>query len=93
MGSSADSFAEFLDEVRDTVLEAFAHDDVPFDRLVERPAAGARPEPHTAVQAAVALQQPICPAPTSASCGRRDRPAAPSRPVRPRRRVLAERQG
>jgi non-ribosomal peptide synthetase component F len=28
-------FTAFLDQVRATVLEAFAHDDVPFDQLVE----------------------------------------------------------
>ena len=29
-------FGELLSEVRETVLEAFAHDDAPFDRVVER---------------------------------------------------------
>ncbi|MGH4020308.1 MAG: amino acid adenylation domain-containing protein, partial [Pseudonocardiaceae bacterium] len=31
----ARTFGEFVAEVRETVLEAFAHDEVPFDRLVE----------------------------------------------------------
>ncbi|ROP36112.1 non-ribosomal peptide synthase protein (TIGR01720 family)/amino acid adenylation domain-containing protein [Saccharothrix texasensis] len=56
-------FTAFLDQVRDTALEAFAHDDVPFDRVVE----AVRPDPDPGrtplVQAVVALQQPLLPGP------------------------------
>ncbi|MEU5692152.1 amino acid adenylation domain-containing protein [Actinosynnema sp. NPDC020468] len=52
-------FTAFLDQVRATTLEAFAHDDVPFDRIV----ADLRPAPDPSrtplVQAAVAVQQPL----------------------------------
>ncbi|WP_267938918.1 non-ribosomal peptide synthetase [Saccharothrix sp. S26] len=52
-------FTAFLDQVRDTALEAFAHDDVPFDRVVEE----VRPDPDPSrtplVQAVVALHQPL----------------------------------
>jgi amino acid adenylation domain-containing protein/non-ribosomal peptide synthase protein (TIGR01720 family) len=52
-------FTAFLDQVRDTALEAFAHDDVPFDRVVE----AVRPDPDPSrtplVQAVVALHQPL----------------------------------
>ncbi|MFE9746689.1 amino acid adenylation domain-containing protein [Saccharothrix saharensis] len=52
-------FTAFLDQVRDTALEAFAHDDVPFDRVVEE----LRPDPDPSrtplVQAVVALHQPL----------------------------------
>ncbi|WP_367127293.1 amino acid adenylation domain-containing protein [Saccharothrix sp. HUAS TT1] len=52
-------FTAFLDHVRDTALEAYAHDDVPFDRVVEQ----LRPDPDPSrtplVQAVVALQQPL----------------------------------
>ncbi|MFD1148976.1 amino acid adenylation domain-containing protein [Saccharothrix hoggarensis] len=52
-------FTAFLDQVRDTALGAFAHDDVPFDRVVEH----LRPEPDPSrtplVQAVVALHQPL----------------------------------
>ncbi|PSL55728.1 non-ribosomal peptide synthase protein (TIGR01720 family)/amino acid adenylation domain-containing protein [Saccharothrix carnea] len=52
-------FTSFLDQVRDTALEAFAHDDVPFDRVVEE----VRPDPDPSrtplVQAVVALHQPL----------------------------------
>ncbi|RKT55883.1 non-ribosomal peptide synthase protein (TIGR01720 family)/amino acid adenylation domain-containing protein [Saccharothrix australiensis] len=52
-------FTGFLDHVRDTVLEAFAHDDVPFDRVVA--AVGADPDPSRTplVQAVVALHPPL----------------------------------
>ncbi|MER5267683.1 amino acid adenylation domain-containing protein [Actinosynnema sp. NPDC002837] len=54
-------FTAFLDQVRDTALEAFAHDDVPFDRVVEE----VRPDPDPSrtplVQAVVALHQPLLP--------------------------------
>ncbi|GHF24625.1 hypothetical protein GCM10010218_01480 [Streptomyces mashuensis] len=50
------SFTALLDQVKDTVLDAFAHEDVPFDRLVEALA----PERDTSrtplVQAMVVLQ-------------------------------------
>ncbi|WP_033442423.1 non-ribosomal peptide synthetase [Saccharothrix sp. NRRL B-16314] len=52
-------FTGFLDQVRDTTLEAFTHDDVPFDRVVE----AVRPDPDPSrtplVQAMVALHQPL----------------------------------
>ncbi|WP_407690800.1 amino acid adenylation domain-containing protein [Saccharothrix syringae] len=52
-------FTAFLDQVRGTALEAFAHDDVPFDRVVEE----LRPDPDPSrtplVQAVVALHQPL----------------------------------
>ncbi|WP_285742219.1 non-ribosomal peptide synthetase [Lentzea sp. NBRC 105346] len=52
-------FTEFLDRVRDTVLEAFAHDDVPFDRLVEAGNIDRDPSRTPLIQAAIALQQPL----------------------------------
>jgi non-ribosomal peptide synthetase component F len=33
---SSRRFSEFLSEIRETALEAFAHDDAPFDRVVEQ---------------------------------------------------------
>ncbi|NUT51344.1 MAG: amino acid adenylation domain-containing protein, partial [Saccharothrix sp.] len=52
-------FTAFLDQVRGTTLEAFAHDDVPFDKVV----AEVRPDPDPSrtplVQAVVALHQPL----------------------------------
>ncbi|MGM1060724.1 amino acid adenylation domain-containing protein [Saccharothrix sp. Mg75] len=52
-------FTSFLDRVRDTALAAFAHDDVPFDRVVE----ALRPDPDPSrtplVQTVVALHQPL----------------------------------
>ncbi|SDM61226.1 non-ribosomal peptide synthetase [Allokutzneria albata] len=52
-------FPEFLAEVRETVLEAFAHDEVPFDRLVEHLQPERDPSRTPLVQAMVALQQPL----------------------------------
>ncbi len=55
------SFGDFLAAVRETVLEAFAHDEVPFDRLTEE----LRPERDLSrtplVQAMVVLQQEMVP--------------------------------
>ncbi|MGB8255052.1 MAG: amino acid adenylation domain-containing protein, partial [Pseudonocardiaceae bacterium] len=50
-------FGEFLAAVRETVLEAFAHDEVPFDRLVEELRAERDPSRTPLVQAMVVLQQ------------------------------------
>nr|WP_112264136.1 non-ribosomal peptide synthetase [Lentzea terrae] len=52
-------FTTYLDQVRDTVLEAFAHDDVPFDQLVEELRPDRDPSRTPLVQAVVALQQPL----------------------------------
>ncbi|HEX3792177.1 MAG TPA: non-ribosomal peptide synthase/polyketide synthase, partial [Pseudonocardiaceae bacterium] len=51
------TFAEFLAAVRETVLAAFAHGDVPFDRLVEELAPDRDPGRTPLVQALVVLQQ------------------------------------
>ncbi len=51
-----DPFSEFLDQVRETVLEAFAHDEVPFDRLVEELQPQRDPSRTPLVQAMVVLQ-------------------------------------
>ncbi|MFI7465078.1 amino acid adenylation domain-containing protein [Nonomuraea sp. NPDC049646] len=50
------TFAEFLDAVRETVLNAFANRDVPFDRLVRELDAERDPSRTPLVQAMVALQ-------------------------------------
>ncbi|CAL9523271.1 D-alanine--D-alanyl carrier protein ligase [Actinosynnema sp. ALI-1.44] len=52
-------FTAFLDQVRGTVVAAFEHEDVPFDRLVAE--LGVEPDPSRTplVQAVVALQQPL----------------------------------
>jgi amino acid adenylation domain-containing protein/non-ribosomal peptide synthase protein (TIGR01720 family) len=50
------SFNEFLAQVRETVLEAFGHDEVPFDRLVEELAPERDPGRTPLVQAMIVLQ-------------------------------------
>ncbi|WP_425564008.1 amino acid adenylation domain-containing protein [Saccharothrix xinjiangensis] len=52
-------FTGFLDQVRGTALDAFAHDDVPFDRVVEELRLDPDPGRTPLVQAVVALQQPL----------------------------------
>jgi non-ribosomal peptide synthetase component F len=49
-------FTDFLAAVRETVLEAFAHDEVPFDRLVEDLQPARDPSRTPLVQAMVVLQ-------------------------------------
>ncbi|OLB76499.1 MAG: hypothetical protein AUI14_18585 [Actinobacteria bacterium 13_2_20CM_2_71_6] len=49
-------FSDFLAGVRETVLEAFAHDEVPFDRLVEELQPERDPSRTPLVQAVVVLQ-------------------------------------
>ncbi|MCA1218503.1 non-ribosomal peptide synthetase, partial [Streptomyces sp. 8L] len=50
------TFNELLDRVRDTVLDAFAHEDVPFDKLVEAVHPERDPSRTALVQATVVLQ-------------------------------------
>ncbi|MET9696664.1 amino acid adenylation domain-containing protein, partial [Streptomyces sp. NPDC006529] len=50
------SFAELLGRVKDTVLDAFAHEDVPFDKLVEAVQPERDPSRTALVQAMVVLQ-------------------------------------
>ncbi len=54
-------FGEFLTEVRETVLEAFAHDAVPFDRLIEELRPERDPSRSPLVGAMVVLQQQMVP--------------------------------
>ncbi|WP_268891514.1 non-ribosomal peptide synthase/polyketide synthase [Lentzea tibetensis] len=53
------TFTEFLADVRETVLEAFAHDELPFDRLVESLQPERDPSRTPLVQALVVLQNAI----------------------------------
>ncbi|MDQ3401794.1 MAG: amino acid adenylation domain-containing protein [Actinomycetota bacterium] len=52
-------FSDFLGQVRETVLSAFDHDEVPFDRVVEHLAPERDPSRTPLVQAVVALHQPV----------------------------------
>ncbi|MGH3754837.1 MAG: amino acid adenylation domain-containing protein, partial [Pseudonocardiaceae bacterium] len=54
-------FGDFLAAVRETVLEAFAHDEVPFDRLVEELRLERDPSRTPLVQVMVVLQQEMVP--------------------------------
>ncbi|MGH3786274.1 MAG: amino acid adenylation domain-containing protein, partial [Pseudonocardiaceae bacterium] len=54
-------FGDFLAAVRETVLEAFAHDEVPFDRLIEELRPERDPSRTPLVQAMVVLQQHMVP--------------------------------
>ncbi|HWO61874.1 MAG TPA: condensation domain-containing protein, partial [Umezawaea sp.] len=51
------SFDEFLADVRETVVDTFAHDEVPFDRLVDELRPDRDPSRTPLVQALVLLQQ------------------------------------
>jgi amino acid adenylation domain-containing protein/non-ribosomal peptide synthase protein (TIGR01720 family) len=53
------SYGEFLSEVKETVLEAFAHDEVPFDRLVDELLPDRDPSRTPLVQAMVVLQNAV----------------------------------
>ncbi|WP_370937945.1 non-ribosomal peptide synthase/polyketide synthase [Amycolatopsis sp. cg13] len=55
----AQPFDRFLAEFRETVLAAFAHSDVPFDRVVEEVQPERDPSRTPLVQAVVVLQRPL----------------------------------
>ncbi|GAA3887070.1 hypothetical protein GCM10022243_59820 [Saccharothrix violaceirubra] len=52
-------FSAFLDDVRTTALDAFAHDRVPFERIVAALRTAPDPSRSPLVQAAVALHEPL----------------------------------
>ena len=59
MVDGSTTYGEFLAEVRETVLEAFAHDEVPFDRLVDELQPVRDPSRSPLVQALVVLQNAV----------------------------------
>ncbi len=60
--TGAPSFADLLERVRETALEAYAHQDLPFEKLVEalQPAPQQRPPPHRAGNAGFAQRSGAC---------------------------------
>ncbi|MGH3900474.1 MAG: amino acid adenylation domain-containing protein, partial [Pseudonocardiaceae bacterium] len=59
--NGARTFSEFMEEVRETVLEAFAHDEVPFDLLVKEVQPERDPSRHPLVQVMVVQQNAMRP--------------------------------
>ncbi|PPK65377.1 non-ribosomal peptide synthetase [Actinokineospora auranticolor] len=67
-------FSDFLGAVRETTLDAFDHDDVPFDRLADQLALVRDPSRTPLVQAVVALQQPLVRTTEAGGLGWADQP-------------------
>nr|WP_026423720.1 non-ribosomal peptide synthetase [Actinokineospora inagensis] len=67
-------FSDFLTAVRETVLDAFDHDDVPFDRIADQCATVRDPSRTPLVDAVVALQQPLVSTPDAGGLRWADHP-------------------
>ncbi|HEX6402273.1 MAG TPA: amino acid adenylation domain-containing protein, partial [Pseudonocardiaceae bacterium] len=59
--NSARTLGEFMSDVRETMLEAFAHDEVPFDRLVQELRPDRDPSRNPLVQVMLVLQDVVLP--------------------------------